>query len=172
MPLPISTTQLRKKLTETNVVSPEQFDKLAREAEHKNQNLFDVLVSQRVIDAYSLNNLIASALGIELADLASRGIDASVVTLLPEEIARQRQVVLFKRESDGSLDAAMADPGDLETIQFLSQHLKTKVNPFLAAAEDLNRGFAIYGSQAAADVKREIEEQIQASLRTQKMTIE
>ncbi|MBI4094559.1 MAG: type II/IV secretion system protein, partial [Candidatus Liptonbacteria bacterium] len=47
-----------------------------------------------------------------------------------------------------------------------------KVNPFLAAAEDLNRGFAIYGSQAAADVKREIEEQIQASLRTQKMTIE
>ena len=40
--------------------------------------------------------------------------------LLPEDIARARQVIIFAREADGAYDAAMIDPSDLETIQFLA----------------------------------------------------
>ena len=107
-----------------------------------------------------------------LADLGKRTVDEQVLRSLSEEIARQRQVILFAREEDGSVDAAMLDPSDLETIEFLSQHLKTRINPFLATQDDLNRGFSIYGFRSTGDFKRIIEENVQASLRSQTKTVE
>ncbi|MEK7076888.1 MAG: ATPase, T2SS/T4P/T4SS family, partial [Patescibacteria group bacterium] len=169
---PVSVPNLKKKLIQENLVTAERFEELVAEAERKNQNLVDVLVSQRVIDSYYVNNFIAAALGVELADLSVRPIDKETVQSLPEEIARQRQVIIFNREPGGAFDAAMADPSDLETITFLTQYLKAKIKPFLATAEDLNRGFSIYGFQSARDAKKDIEEQIQASLRAEKKTVE
>jgi len=169
---PVSAPQLKKKLIQEGLITPERFEELVAEADRKNQNLTDVLVSQRVIDPYYVNNFIANTLGVELADLSVREMNKEIVQTLPEEIARQRQAIIFNREVTGDYDVAMLDPSDLETIGFLTQYLKTKVKPFLATPDDLNRGFAVYGFQTAHDAKREIEEQIQESLRVQSKTAE
>jgi len=169
---PISASQLKKKLTQEGLVTEEKFEELVAEADRKSQNLVDVLVSQRVIDPYYVNNFIAATLGVELADLSVRAINKEMVQNFPEEIARQRQAIVFNREADGTFDVAMLDPSDLETIGFLTQYLKGKVRPYLATPEDINRGFAIYGYQTAHDAKKEIDEQIQASLREQAKTAE
>ncbi|MBI2033889.1 MAG: type II/IV secretion system protein [Candidatus Liptonbacteria bacterium] len=172
MNLPIPISQLKKKLAQEGLITENRFDSLLTEAERKNQNILDVLVSEKVVGSDYLSGVIAAALGVERADLANRQIDEKIVKLLSEDIARQRQVIIFNRESDGTLDAAMLNPGDLDTTIFLAQHLKTKVRPFLATPDDLNRVFSIYGLQQAQDYKKLIEQNIQESLRGQVKTIE
>lgn len=167
MHLPIPVEQLKQKLIQENLIAPERFEALRVEADRKNQNLIDLLVSEKVADAGYLNNLISSLLGVELANLASREIEEETLRLLPEDIARQRQVIVFHREEDGTLNAAMLDPGDLETVEFLRQRLQAPIRPFLGTADDLNRGFSIYGYRTTGDFKRIIEENVQASLRSQ-----
>jgi type IV pilus assembly protein PilB len=164
MRLPIPADQLKKLLTDQSLISAERFDELAMEGERKNQNLIDILISEKIADAGYLGNLIAKTLGVPRVDFNERNLDAEVVKDLPEDLARARQVILFAREDDGAYDAAMIDPSDLETIQFLGQRLKARIKPFLATSEDLNRGFSVYGYTLGQNFKKLIEDNVRASL--------
>lgn len=172
MRLPVPADQLKKKLVQEGLITAERFDELTLDARRKNQDLLDMLVSQAVVEAGYLYNVLAALLGVPLAKLETRKVNPEAVTMLTEDVARQREVIIFDREADGSLDVAMADPSNLETIRFLTQLLQVKINPFFATISDLNRGFAIYGLQSSQDFKKLIEEKIQESLRSQAKTIE
>lgn len=172
MKLPISPLQLKQQLVQDGLIAPELFDQLSNEAETRNQNILDILISQKIVSSEYISNLISLTLGVEKADLINHPLQQEIVSLLSEDIARQRQVVVFDREPSGVLDVAMSDPSDLETIEFLGQNLNAKIKPYLATEDDLNRGFAIYGFQLGQDFKKLIEENIQASLREQFGTAE
>ena len=172
MRLPIPLPLLKNKLIQENLISSERFDALAVEAERKSENILDVLISERIVVEDYLNDFFASSLGVELADLSSQKIDEAAVRLLPEDIARQRLAVVFGQEPDGALDVAMANPSDLETIEFLTERLKKKIKPYLAKPEDLNRVFSLYGLEFTQNFKKVIEENIQESLRSRTKTIE
>ncbi len=164
MQLPLPVDQLKKILTDEGLVDSDRFDAMVREAERKNQSIIDVLVVNKVVQMDYMSGLMAKALGVERVDFEKRALDPAVVKTIPESIARQRQVILFHREDDGTYDAAMADPSDLETLEFLSQRFKAKVKPFLASNDDLNRGFSVYGYAVGQDFKKLIEENVRASL--------
>jgi len=166
MNLPISITQLKNKLVQESLISPEKFDAIAEESERKNESVIDKLISEKIVERGFLNQFIAETLGVEVADLSVEGVDEKVVKALTEEIARQRRVVPFRREDDGTFDVAMTDPSDLETIEFLRERLGGKIKPYLITLEDLNRAFSIYGMEMTRDFKKIIEDNIQASLRT------
>ncbi|OGY98234.1 MAG: hypothetical protein A2855_02820 [Candidatus Liptonbacteria bacterium RIFCSPHIGHO2_01_FULL_57_28] len=168
--LPIPPVQLKQRLIKENLVTPERFDALAAEAASKGQKLSDVLISEKVADESYLNSIFADFLGVEIAALGARGIDEGALKLLPESMARERQVILFAVEADGTLDAAMADPSDLATTEFLEHKLQQRVRPFLATSDDLTRGFSVYGSELTSNFKSVIEENVQASLRSQRKT--
>ena len=57
MQLPLLPQQFKKALVAENLVTPERFDELATEAERKNQNLVDVLVSNKIASAGFLGKL-------------------------------------------------------------------------------------------------------------------
>ncbi len=170
MPLPIPPQQLKDRLVREGLIDPARFDAILAAASHKGQNLLDVLVSEKIADYKYLNSLFANALGLEIADLGKRGIKEQALKLLPEALARERQVIVFGEEPDGALSLAMADPSDLATIEYFEQFLKRKLRPYLATRDDLTRGFAIYGPAFTEDFKKKIEENIQASLRSQGKT--
>ncbi|MBM3257129.1 MAG: type II/IV secretion system protein [Candidatus Liptonbacteria bacterium] len=172
MKLPIPSFQLKRRLVEENLITPDRFDAFYAEADRKNQSILDVLVSEGVVESEYLGDLVAKMLGVGRVNLRLHPINKDLVQLLSEEIARQRQVIIFGREQDGTYDVAMADPSDLETLEFLAQHLKARTRPFLAMSEDLNRGFAIYGYELGKDFKKLIEENIHASLQSQTKSAE
>jgi len=172
MRLPLPPAQIKKLLVDENLIAPDRFDKLFAEAERKNQGILEVLVAEQVVDGKYLNGIVAKALGVEVADFSEKSLDKEMVRVLPEDVARQRQVIIFNREANGVYDIAMVDPSDLETIEFVSQRLKARVKPFLATPEDLNRGFSVYGYELGQDFKRLIEENVRASLSGQAKTAE
>ena len=165
MRLPISPAQLKKRLVDEKLIKPEDFDALVTEADRKNQNLLDLLISEKSIDENFLNAVVAENLGVQVANLAAREIDEKILKLIPEDAARQRQAIAFGKEPDGSISMAMTDPADLDSLKYFSQLLKAKIKPYYGTSADLNRGFAVYGLQIAGDFKHIIEENVQASLR-------
>ncbi len=172
MRIPIPVSQLKNKLVQEGLITAERFDTIYEDSRRKNQGLLDSLISLKVVEVSYLNDLLAGMLGVSLANLEVQGIDREAIKLLEEGVARQREVIVFKKEPDGSFDVAMSDPSDLETIKFLSQHLNAKINPFFATGSDLNKGFSIYGSQSAQDFKKLIENNVQESLRGQAKNME
>lgn len=172
MNLPIPPNQIKRRLIEDGLITEEKFDAFFEESQRKNQNLIDILISEHIVDKNYIYNFLASYLGVELAQLDVRNIDEEIVEILPENIAREKQIIIFNKEEDGTLDVAMLNPSDLATIEFLRQKFNTSIKPFLASTEDLNRGFSIYGLSSTKDFKKIIEESIEESLRSQKKTAE
>ena len=172
MHLPLPPLQLKKILMSDSLITSERFDELLAEAERKSQSMIDVLVAQNIASQNYLADLVARALGVERVDFSTKSIDRNTLTLLEENMARQRQVIVFGRELNGAYDAAMADPSDLETIEFLTQRLKARIKPFLATADDLNRGFSVYGYETGQDFRKLIEENIRESLSRATKSIE
>ncbi len=167
MKLPISPDQLKKLLMDQNLITAERFDELYQEAERKSQNIIEVLVSEKIVEGNYLNDLIAKLLGVPRADFSLHPVNKEVVNLLAENVARQRQAIVFNKEEDGTYDVAMVDPSDLETREFLEQKLGGKIRPFLASLGDLNRGFSVYGYELGQDFKKTIDDNVRASLMNQ-----
>jgi type IV pilus assembly protein PilB len=160
----IPNQKLKETLVQEGLISAEEFDKLAAEAGRMEQSVVDFLISRRFINSDYFYNFASKYFGVELANLGAKKIDEEVLRQLSEDYAKQKRAIIFAKEENGTLDAAMEDPNDLETIEFLKRNLKANIKPFLATPDDLNKGFALYGKQFTQDFKKTIEENIQASL--------
>lgn len=162
MQIPVQ--KLKEMIVNEGLITPEVFDSIIQEAQRLNQKVEDILVSRGIISSDYFYALLSRHIGIELANLSTVPIDESVLSLISLDLARQKGVVAFRREPDGSIAVAMEDPSDLKTIEFLERHLKVRVKPFLAKLGDLEKGFAIYNKALSQDFKRTIEENIKKSL--------
>ncbi|MFH1346870.1 MAG: GspE/PulE family protein [Spirochaetota bacterium] len=163
--LKIPNQKLKEILIKEDLIGAENFDKLAVESKRMGQNIADVLISQGIIGRDYFYTLMAKYVGVELVNLGGQLIEEKILRKLSEDLARQKRALVFREESGGTLSVAMEDPSDLTTIEFLEKNLKTKIKPFLATTDDLNRGFAFYGRHLTEDFKQIIEENIKASLR-------
>jgi len=163
--LRIPNEKLKEFVTGESLIKPEEFDALATEAARLSQNMADVLISRNIVTSSYLNNLLSRYFNVPLAELGTKEVDENVLRLLPEDLARQKRTILFGREADGRISAAMEDPGNLENVEFLERYLKTKISPYLASESDLNKGFSLYGRHLSEEFKKIIEANISESLR-------
>ncbi len=162
----LSFEKLKEILLTTGVVDEGAFEEVRVEAERKRQSPVEILISRGVLTKDYFLLLAARALGVERVNLGVVKIEEELLRLLPEDVARQRRVVVFGREPDGRFKVAMEDPTDLQTIDFVSLRLGGQMKPYLAGEEDLNRGFLLYQQRLTQDYKKVIEESIQESLRS------
>jgi len=158
--------KLKNILVEDGLITPEVFDENVEESKRSGMAVSDMLISRNIIPATYIENAIGNYLGVPPADLGNKKIDVETLKLLSEEVSRQRRVVLFSHEQDGSIAAAMEDPTDLSTIQYLERYLKTNVKPYIASSKDLNKGFSLYSQATAANFKNIIEENIATSIQS------
>ena len=158
--------KLKDILVGDGLITEESFDENLKDAKRLSMEITDMLISRNVIPESYIKRAIGSYLGVPAAGLDSKPIDVEVLRLLSEDVARQRRVILFGRGPDGMVYAAMEDPTDLSTIQFLERFLKTDVKPFIASVDDLNKGFSLYSQETVASFKKIIEDNIIASMQS------
>ncbi|MDI6717889.1 MAG: GspE/PulE family protein [Patescibacteria group bacterium] len=164
--------KLKDILIGENLIKPDDFDILRKESERLNQRLEDILISKGIVSVDYFYDILARYLGVKLADISADSIDEEVLTSLSLDLARQKRAIIFKKEEDGTLDAAMEDPSDLRTIEFLERHLKRRIKPFLAKPGDLENGFAIYNKKLVQNFKKIIEENVINSLQLKEEKLE
>jgi len=160
----IPSQKLKDNLVTRNLIAPDEFDALLTEAQRMGQNISDVLVSRGFITQEYFSSVLADYLGVERADLKTRGIKRDALLAIDEKFAREKQLVAFAKDAQGVLEVAMQDPSDLLTVEFLEKKLGEKIRPYLATPDDLSLGFSFYGRQLTEDFKKVIEEKVRASI--------
>ncbi len=158
--------KLKEILMSSGITTPEIFARVLDEAKRKQQNVIDVLISQGIVNKEYLLILIAQNLHVERVNLGVVKVDATLLNLIPEDVARRRKIIVFGREADGRYKVAMDDPTDLETVDYLNLKLGGQIKPYLATEEDLDRGFVLYGEKITQDFQQVIEESVRESLRS------
>ena len=156
--------KLKALLIEDGVITAAKFDEFLEIARRMGRGVATILISKNVITDEYYKNVIASFYNVPIAVLDPSNIDDAALKMIPEDYARDKRVVMFKRESNGTFDVAMEDPSDLSTIEYLETKFQSKINPFLASSSDLARIFAFYGKQQVEGFRKIIQDNIQASL--------
>ena len=170
--LQIPAQKLKEILINEGLIESVLFDNIEKEALRKNQHVGDILISRGIVPTDYFYSVLSKYFNAEKADLINRQINEKALRKLSEGLARQKRAIIFDEKADGTLLAAMEDPTDLNTLEFLKKNLKANIKAFLATDNDLDKGFAVYGKQFTEDFKNIIAENIQASLRQKINTVE
>jgi type IV pilus assembly protein PilB len=132
----IDEEQLKKFILESGLVNRTDFDDAIKKAEIKKQKFGNVLLSEGKISETDLKRMEAFVLGIPYINLANQKIDISVLALIPEPIARNYNIVAYKKDAD-ALEVAMLDVDDLPVIDFIKKRSGFKILPRLTDPDSI-----------------------------------
>lgn len=160
----IEPDQLKKGLIESGLVSRKDIDAAFKEADEKKKAVSDILVSAGKISEDDFRRVQAATLAIPFVDLTKEKLEFAVLSLIPEPIARNHNIVAYKQAKD-SLEVAMLDPSDLAAIDFIKKKTGLKIFSRLTTTESIKSALVQYQKTLKADFG-DIIQQEAATLKT------
>lgn len=148
------TRRLNKKrigdlLVEKNVITPDQLEKALEVQRREGGMLGEILVKQGLINNDTLLELISSQLEVPIVKLKGRPIKREILDLVPEYIARERNVIPVEVDGD-KLVIVMGRPEDIITIDDINLLTGMKVRIALGNPHDIEEAIDFhYESQKA-----------------------
>jgi type IV pilus assembly protein PilB len=146
----INKSQFEKYLIDSALVSEKDFKSASEEAEKKNVEVGDVLLQHGSITEDDLRKIQAYVLGLPFVDLKDQKIDFDILSMIPEPIARNHNIVAFKKNKD-SLEVAMLDTDDLSAIDFVKKKVGLKILPRLTDTGSVKSALLQYQKSLKAD---------------------
>ncbi len=159
----LESKQLKDFLIDTGLVTKTEYadiENLVKEGKLKDTPE-NVLVSQGKISEDDLRRAQAYVLGIPFVDLRNQKIDLSVLSLIPEPLARKNNMVAYAANED-SLEVAMLDIQNLSAIEFIKKKVGLKILPRLTDSVSIKSGILQYQKSLKAEFGDLIQKDIQA----------
>ncbi|HSW87940.1 MAG TPA: ATPase, T2SS/T4P/T4SS family [Candidatus Saccharimonadales bacterium] len=141
-------------LKELQVIADPQLEEALAVTQDQQVPLGDVLLDRNLISEEDLGKLLADIYKIPFIHLSSVVIPKEVLTLIPEEMAREQQVIAFRQDENG-LHVALTDSTNTETVSFLHNQLNIPIIIYQTTKQDVTNALKLYLkdiSQAFADV--------------------
>jgi len=145
-----SEKQLKDFILDSGLVPRADVEAAESEAEKTGKSIGSILISKGKITEDDLRRMRAYVLGIPFVDLKSQKIDFSVLSLVPEPVARAHNIIAFKKSSD-SLEVAMLDTEDLVAIDFVKKKVGLKILPRLTDIESMKFALLQYQKSLKAE---------------------
>jgi len=146
----IEPKQLKEFITDAGLVSQADYEKAEAEAETTGETAGEILVKRGKMTADDLRRMQAYVLGIPFVDLRNQKIDFEILSMIPEPIARNHNIVAFKR-SDKGLEVAMLDADDLGAIDFVKKRVGLKILPRLTSSDSVKAALRQYQKSLKAE---------------------
>lgn len=137
-------------IRESGLVTKTDFAFALKKAAEKNQPVGDVLVSLGKLTEKDWINMQAQALGIPFVSLKGEKIDPSVLSLIPEPVARNSNIIAYKK-TDDTIEVAMLDVANLPVIDFIKKKIGLRILPRLTDSDSLKFALAQYKKSLQAD---------------------
>ncbi len=137
-------------MSDSGLVSEADIAHAEEEANKSGKKIEEVLVALGKLSEEDLARLKAYIVGIPFINLAEEKIDPAVLMVIPEPLARSNNIVAFKKTGN-SLEVAMLDPEDLETIDFIKKKSRFKILPRLTSAASMKHALAQYQKSLEAE---------------------
>lgn len=124
-------------LLSKNLITKTDYDDLVK-SHVKTGISLEVLIEQRnLVPAEELTKARGEILGVKYIDLTGIEVDHEILQKIPADIAKQHLLFPFALKDD-VLSLAMADPLDLQLIEYIEKKSQTSVEPFIATISSLN----------------------------------
>lgn len=157
----VQESKLKKFIVDSGLASRSEMLAAEKESEKAGGSVGDVLIKQGKISPDDLRRVQAYILGIPFVDLKGQKIDFSILSLIPEPIARKHNIVAF-RKTDSGLEVAMLDVDDLEAIDFVRKKVGVKILPRLTDQESVKGALLQYQKSLKAEFGDIIQEEAQS----------
>jgi type IV pilus assembly protein PilB len=126
----INEEQLKKFILDGGLIKSSQLEEAEEKAKQTKQKIGDILLSDGKISEADLKRMEAFVLGIPFISLVNQKIEFPVLSLIPEPIARNYNIVAYKK-NENTLEVAMLDVDDLPVIDFIKKRSGLKILPRL-----------------------------------------
>ncbi len=150
----IESDKLKNFLLDSSLVSKDEIVEAEKELE-KNPtgfpNIGDYFISKGKINEDDLRRVQAYIIGIPYIDIGSEKIPYEILTIIPEPIARNHNIIAFKKEGT-SLEVAMIDTDDLSAIDFIKKKTGFKILPRLTSTASMKKALLSYQKSLKADL--------------------
>ncbi|MDQ5981418.1 MAG: type pilus assembly protein PilB [Patescibacteria group bacterium] len=158
-------------LLEKGLLSKTQVDAIKRIQLSSGKSALEILEENRYVDAETLVKARGEISGIQYYSPTSAEIKPNILQLIPEKYARKYKLLPIETDSY-TLKVAMADPFDLDVIQFLERTTKKVIQPLIAVDtllvdaidKQYGRGFGDEVTQVIERAAETTTEKIQESL--------
>ena len=140
--------RLGEALIQENLITEQQLnDALANQTQNRKVPLGDILVTMKVVTADVVKRVLAQKLGIPFVNLRGFQFDPLLIKAVPGDLVR-KYTVMPLYQTDARMVVAMENPLANHALQELAFYTKLKIDPVMAAVEDLQHVIGqYYGSQ-------------------------
>lgn len=157
--------KLKDILIHNAVISPEEYDAAKSASLRLGQNLMDVLIGTGNVTEGYLAEILEPEVGAPIVHLKDISIPFETLQKIPEDFAKTKQVVAYEEDQkNGVVHVAMADPLDLDTIEFLKLKLGAWIEPHLATQGDIKHALNQYKKKIGDEFNTVIEQNVKAFL--------
>lgn len=146
----IEETQLKDFILDSGLVSKADVTAAEKESKETGENLGKVLANKGKLSEDDLRRMQAYILGIPFVDLKGEKLPFEVLSLIPEPIARNHNIIAFKK-TDTALEVAMLDTEDLTAIDFIKKKVELKILPRLTDGDSMKSAILQYQKSLKAE---------------------
>ncbi len=139
----IDDTHLENFILDSGLVSKKDLEAAKEISKNSGSNIGDVLVNKGMITEDDLRRMQAYLLGIPFVNLKNQKLDFSLLSLIPEPIARKHNIIAFKKEGS-TLEVALLDTADLSAVDFLKKSSGLKILPRLTDGDSIKGALLSY----------------------------
>jgi MSHA biogenesis protein MshE len=124
-------------LVEKGLITEDQLMASLAAQKKTGQKLGRTLISSGLVTEEQMLELLSTQLQVPFIDLKQYNYDSETIHIIPETLARRYRVVSLKKNPDGSLLLAMADPTDIFAYDDLSKQLKCHLHLAVARESEI-----------------------------------
>jgi type IV pilus assembly protein PilB len=137
-------------LNNSGLVNKTDIAMALKKSKETNQSIGAVLISDGKLTEKDWNSLQAVSLGIPFVSLKGEKIDSEVLNLIPEPIARNNNIIAYKKSRLG-LEVAMLDVDNLPVIDFIKKKVGLKILPRMTSSDSIKEALTQYKKSLEAD---------------------
>lgn len=142
-------------------LSADKLSLVKLEAINTGKTVEDVILEHKFVSSDDIIAARGKLLNIPFVDPNQKPISADVLSMLPEPVARRYVLIPFEyNKTTNQLSVAMADPLDLQVVEFVERKSGTIVQPFISTKELINQAIQDqYSQNLTTQVTAALEEQ-------------
>lgn len=145
-------------LFKQGLLSSDQLSAIKLESINSDQSAEKILLQHNIVPLDKITQAKAQILNVPFVKLEGKAIAADVLNLIPEPAARRYKIIPFEKSGD-ELWVAMADPLDIQIIQFIEKRSGMRTKPFLALESDILKAIGDqYSQNLTTDVTSALKE--------------
>lgn len=139
-----TTAQIKENITleeilfKQGLITPDQLSAIRFESINSGQSIDKILLQHNLVPLEKIAEAKAQLLNVPYIKLEGKAIQTDVLNLIPEAVARRYVLMPFEK-GENVLSVAMADPLDIQIIQFLEKKSGLRIKPFLGLPEDIQK---------------------------------